>query len=126
MVPEIIRWQSPVAHMCRTAMEDTELGGKKIKKMDKVVMWYISGNRDESEITDANQFIIARETPRKHLSFGYGIHRCVGNRLGEMQLNVLWEEILKRYPNIEVTGDPVYLKSNFIHGIRELPVTIRA
>ncbi|MFP6808817.1 MAG: cytochrome P450 [Pseudomonadales bacterium] len=126
MVPEIIRWQSPVAHMCRTAMEDTEIGGKKIKKMDKVVMWYISGNRDESEIPNANQFIIDRDTPRKHLSFGFGIHRCVGNRLGEMQLNVLWDEIIKRYPNIEVTGDPVYLKSNFIHGIRELPVTIRA
>jgi cytochrome P450 len=126
MVPEIIRWQSPVAHMCRTAMEDTEIGGKKIKKMDRVVMWYISGNRDETEITEANKFIIDRETPRKHLSFGYGIHRCVGNRLGEMQLNVLWEEILKRYPKIEVTGDPVYLRSSFIHGIRELPVTIRA
>ncbi len=124
MVPEIIRWQSPVAHMCRTAMQDTELGGKQIKKFDKIVMWYISGNRDETEISDANSFIIDRENPRRHLSFGFGIHRCVGNRLGEMQLNVLWEEILKRYPKIEVTGDPVYLRSNFIHGIRELPVRI--
>lgn len=124
MVPEIIRWQSPVAHMCRTAMEDTELGGKQIKKNDKVVMWYISGNRDETEIIDANKFMIDRENPRRHLSFGFGIHRCLGNRLGEMQLNVLWEEILKRYPKIELVGDPVYLRSNFIHGIRELPVKI--
>ena len=124
MVPEIIRWQSPVAHMCRTATRDLELSGKQIKKDDKIVMWYISGNRDESEIDNANQFIIDRETPRKHLSFGFGIHRCVGNRLGEMQLNVLWEEIMKRFPKIEVVGDPVYLRSNFIHGIRELPVKI--
>ena len=124
MVPEIIRWQSPVAHMCRTAMQDVELSGKLIKAGDKVVMWYISGNRDETEIENANQFIIDRENPRKHLSFGYGIHRCVGNRLGEMQLTVLWEEIVKRFPKIEVIGDPVYLRSHFIHGIRELPVRI--
>ncbi len=124
MVPEIIRWQSPVAHMCRTAMQDVELGGKKFKAGDKIVIWYISGNRDESEIKDADSFIIDREKPRHHLSFGYGIHRCVGNRLGEMQLNVLWEEILKRFPRIDVVGDPVYLRSNFIHGIRELPVKI--
>ena len=126
MVPEIIRWQSPVAHMCRTAMEDIEVGGKLIKRHDKVVMWYISGNRDESEIENANQFIIDRVNPRRHLSFGFGIHRCVGNRLGEMQLNVLWEEIMKRFDKIELAGDPVYLESNFIHGIRELPVRIPA
>lgn len=125
MVPEIIRWQSPVAHMCRTAMQDVELSGKLIRKHDKVVMWYISGNRDGSEIEKPDQFIIDRDNPRKHLSFGFGIHRCVGNRLGEMQLNVLWEEIMKRFNKIEVVGDPVYLRSNFIHGIRELPVMIR-
>lgn len=124
MVPEIIRWQSPVAHMARTAMQDVELGGKQIKKWDKVVMWYISGNRDESEIERANEFIIDRDNPRKHLSFGFGIHRCVGNRLAEMQLNILWEEILKRFDRIEVVGEPVYLRSSFIHGIRELPVRI--
>ena len=124
MVPEIIRWQSPVLHMCRTAMEDIEFGGKQIKKLDKVVMWYISGNRDESEIARADKFIIDREKPRHHLAFGFGIHRCVGNRLGEMQLNVLWEEIMKRFPKIEVLSDPVYLRSNFIHGIRELNVKI--
>lgn len=124
MVPEIIRWQSPVAHMARTALEDIELGGKQIKEGDKVVMWYISGNRDEEAIENANQFIIDRENPRKHLSFGYGIHRCVGNRLAEMQLNIIWEEIMKRFPRVELTGEPKYLRSSFIHGIRELPVTI--
>jgi cytochrome P450 len=124
MVPEIIRWQSPVAHMARTAVEDVEIGGKLIKKWDKVVMWYLSANRDDSEIENANEFIIDRANPRKHVSFGFGIHRCVGNRLAEMQLNVLWEEILKRFDRIEVVGDPVYLRSSFIHGIRELPVKI--
>jgi len=126
MVPEIIRWQSPVAHMCRTAVSDVELGGKQIKSGDKVVMWYISGNRDESVIPNASQFLIDRSNARHHLSFGFGIHRCLGNRLGEMQLTVLWEEILKRFDKIEVVGDPVYLRSNFIHGIRELPVRIKA
>lgn len=124
MVPEIIRWQSPVAHMARTAMTDVEIGGKLIKRDDKVVMWYLSGNRDESEIENANQFIIDRDNPRKHLSFGFGIHRCVGNRLAEMQLNILWEEIIKRFDRIDVVGEPKYLRSNFIRGIRELPVSI--
>jgi len=125
MVPEIIRWQSPVAHMARTALVDTEISGHQIKQGERVAMWYLSGNRDADAIEQADQFIIDRENPRKHLSFGFGIHRCVGNRLGEMQLRVLWQEIMKRYDNIEVTGDPVYLKSSFINGIRELPVTIR-
>jgi len=124
MVPEIIRYQSPVAHMARTALADTELGGKQIRKGDKVAMWYVSGNRDDTEIEDADRFWIDRPNPRKHLAFGFGIHRCLGNRLGEMQLRVLWEEILKRFPKIEVVGDPAYLKSSFIRGIRELPVRI--
>jgi len=126
MVPEIIRWQSPVAHMARTAMVDTELGGKKIKAGERVAMWYISGNRDEGAIPDANRFIIDRPNARHHLSFGFGIHRCLGNRLGELQLRVIWEELMKRYPKIEVVGEPKFLKSSFIHGIRELPVRIRA
>lgn len=125
MVPEIIRMQSPVAHMARTALEDTELGGKQIRKGDRVAMWYISGNRDESYIENANQFIIDRPNPRQHTAFGYGVHRCVGNRLAEMQLRTIWEEIMKRFPKVEVVGDPVYLSSSFIHGIRELPVIIR-
>ena len=125
MVPEIIRWQSPVAHMARTATQDTELGGKQIKKNDRVCMWYISGNRDETYIDRANDFIIDRENPRRHTAFGYGIHRCVGNRLAEMQLRVIWEEIMKRFSRVEVTNDPLFLGSSFIHGIRELPVTLR-
>ena len=125
MVPEIIRWQTPVAHMARTATQDTELGGKQIKQGDRVCMWYISGNRDEDAIENANEFIIDRQNPRQHTAFGYGIHRCVGNRLAEMQLNVMWEEIMKRFPKVEVTGEPLGLASSFIHGIRELPVTIR-
>ena len=125
MVPEIIRWQSPVAHMARTATEDTELGGKQINKNDRVCMWYISGNRDEDKIVDANKFMIDRDNARQHTAFGFGIHRCVGNRLAEMQLNIIWEEIMKRFPKVEVTGDPVGLASSFIHGIRELPVTLR-
>ena len=124
MVPEIIRWQSPVAHMARTALEDIELGGHTIREGDRVAMWYISGNRDESAIEDANSFRIDRPNPRQHLSFGYGIHRCIGNRLGEMQLNVVWEEILKRFKRVEVVGEPKYLASSFIHGIRELPVKV--
>ncbi|PKQ04831.1 MAG: cytochrome P450, partial [Alphaproteobacteria bacterium HGW-Alphaproteobacteria-11] len=125
MVSEIIRWQSPVAHMCRTALEDTELGGKQIKKWDKVAMWYVSGNRDDSKIDRANEFLIDREGARHHLSFGFGIHRCIGNRVGEMQLRVLWEEIMKRFKKVEVVGEPAYLRSNFIRGITELPVIVR-
>jgi cytochrome P450 len=124
MVSEIIRYQSPVAHMCRTAMQDVELGGKTIRYGDKVCMWYLSGNRDEDAFEAANEFRIDREDARKHLSFGYGIHRCLGNRLGEMQLRIIWEEILKRFKTIEVTGEPAYLKSSFIRGIVDLPVTI--
>lgn len=125
MVPEIIRWQTPLAHMARTAMEDTELGGKQIKKGDRVVMWYISGNRDENYIENADKFIIDRKNPRAHTAFGYGIHRCVGNRLAEMQLRVMWEEINKRFSKVEVTGEPELVNSNFVHGIKELPVTLR-
>ena len=125
MVPEIIRWQSPVAHMARTATQDCELGGKQIRKNDRVCMWYISGNRDEDAIEKANEFRIDRQNARQHTAFGFGIHRCVGNRLAEMQLRIIWEEIMKRFPKVEVTGDPVGLASSFIHGIRELPVTIR-
>ncbi len=124
MVPEIIRWQTPLPHMRRTALADAELGGKQIRKGDKVVMWYLSGNRDEEAITNADQFIIDRARPRQHLSFGFGIHRCVGNRLAEMQLKILWEEILQRFPVIEVVGEPTRLLSNFVRGITHLPVRI--
>jgi cytochrome P450 len=125
-VPEIVRWQSPVAHMRRTATQDFELGGKSIKKGDKVVMWYVSGNRDDEVIPDADRFIIDRERPRQHVAFGFGVHRCVGNRLAEMQLKVVWEEILKRFERIEVVGEPQRLKSNFVKGYEALPVRIVA
>ena len=124
MVPEIIRWVSPVIHMRRTALADAELGGKQIRKGDKVVMWYVSGNRDEESVDRPNEFIIDRARPRHHLSFGFGIHRCVGNRLAEMQLNILWEQIVKRFPVIEVLDEPKRIYSNFIHGIASLPVRI--
>jgi cytochrome P450 len=124
LVPEIIRWQTPLAHMRRTALADTVLGGKQIRKGDKVVMWYLSGNRDEEAIEDADRFIIDRSRPRQHMSFGYGIHRCVGNRLAELQLKILWEEILKRFPRIEVVGEPVRTKSNFVHGFKSMTVVI--
>ena len=124
MVSEIIRWQTPLPHMRRTALADTELGGKQIKKGDKVLMWYLSGNRDEEAIDRANEFIIDRPRARQHLSFGFGIHRCVGNRLAEMQLKILWEEILKRFPVIEVVGEPKRLLSNFVRGITDLQVRI--
>ena len=123
-VPEIIRYVTPVIHMRRTALEDAKLGGRQIKKGDKVVMWYVSGNRDPEAIEDPDRFIIDRQRPRQHLSFGFGIHRCVGNRLAELQLRILWEEILKRYPVIEVMGPARRVYSNFIHGIRSLPVRI--
>ncbi len=127
MVPEIIRYQTPLSHMRRTALWDAEIGGKKIKKGDKVVMWYVSGNRDDEVIDRPNDFIIDRPRSRQHLSFGFGVHRCMGNRLAEMQLRIVWEEILKRWPNtmIEVAGEPKRVYSNFIKGYEELPVMIR-
>ena len=125
LVPEIIRYQTPIIHMRRTALADVEIGGKQVRKGDKVVMWYISGNRDEEAITEPDRFIIDRPRPREHLSFGFGIHRCVGNRLAELQLRILWEELLPRFPVIEMMGEPRRVYSNFIHGIKSLPVRIR-
>jgi cytochrome P450 len=124
MVNETIRWQTPLAHMRRTAVEDVEFRGKIIRKGDKVVMWYISGNRDEEVIAQPESYIIDRERSGQHISFGYGIHRCVGNRLAELQLRIIWEEILKRFPRIEVTGEPERIYSTFVRGYRTLPVRI--
>ena len=124
MVSEIIRYQTPVAHMRRTAVADAELGGQKIKAGDKVVMWYVSGNRDDEAIEAPDRFIVDRARPRQHLSFGFGVHRCVGNRLAEMQLRILWEEILPRFPVIEVTGEPERVYSNFLRGIKSMKVRI--
>jgi cytochrome P450 len=124
MVPEVIRWQTPLAHMRRTALQDTEINGKHIKKGDRVVMWYVSGNRDEEMIDRPNEFIIDRPRPRTHLSFGFGIHRCVGMRLAELQLRIVWEEMLKRFDRIEVVGEPKRIYSSFIKGYESLPVRI--
>ena len=126
MVSETVRWQTPLAHMRRTATRDIELGGKRIAKGDKVVMWYVSGNRDGTVIENPDSYIIDRERPRQHMSFGFGIHRCVGNRLAEMQLRIVWEEILKRYPVIEVMGEPVRPATPFVKGYVSLPVRIPA
>ncbi|UTD30415.1 cytochrome P450 [Bradyrhizobium sp. WD16] len=125
-VPEVIRWQTPLAHMRRTALCDTELGGQTIRKGDRVVMWYVSGNRDETAIEQPDRFIIDRPRPRQHLSFGFGIHRCVGMRLAELQLKIVWEEMLKRFPMIEVVGPPKRVYSSFVRGYEALPVRIPA
>jgi cytochrome P450 len=103
---------------------DTELGGKHIKKGDKVVMWYASGNRDEDSIERANEFLIDRPNARQHLSFGFGLHRCMGNRLAEMQLTIVWEEIMKRFHKIEVVGEPERVYSSFVKGYTKLPVVL--
>jgi cytochrome P450 len=124
MVSEIIRYQTPLAHMRRTALEDTILGGQHIKKGDRVVMWYVSGNRDERAIENPNAFLIDRQRPRQHMSFGFGIHRCVGNRLAELQLKILWEEIMKRWDFIEVLGEPERVPSGFVKGYKSLMVRI--
>ncbi|HEY1708605.1 MAG TPA: cytochrome P450 [Rhizomicrobium sp.] len=126
MVSEIIRWQTPLAHMRRTATRDFEIGGKTIKKGDKVIMWYVSGNRDAEVIENPDQFLIDRERARQHLSFGFGIHRCVGNRLAELQLKIVWEEILKRWRFVEVVGEPRRVLSSFVNGYETLPVRIHA
>jgi cytochrome P450 len=124
MVPEVIRWQTPLAHMRRTALVDTEMHGQTIRKGDRVVMWYVSGNRDDEVIENPDAFIIDRARPRTHLSFGFGIHRCVGMRLAELQLRIVWEEILKRFDRIEVVGEPKRVYSSFVRGIESLPVRI--
>lgn len=124
MVSEIIRYQTPLMHMRRTANQDTVLGGQKIRKGDKVVMWYVSGNRDASKIERPDEFVIDRKNARNHISFGFGVHRCLGNRLAEMQLRLVWEEILCRFQRVEVVGPVKRLKSNFVRGITDLPVML--
>jgi len=124
MIPEIIRYQTPLTYMRRTALEDVEIGGKVIKKGDKLAMWYVSGNRDDEVIERPDEFIIDRKNPRHHLSFGFGIHRCMGNRLAEMQLRVLWEEIIKRFSMVEVVGEPERVQSSFVRGYATLPVVL--
>ncbi len=126
MVPEMIRWQTPLAHMRRRALSDIEFEGKQIRAGEKVIMWYVSGNRDETVIEAPDDFIIDRERARHHLSFGFGIHRCMGNRVAELQLRILWEEILARFEHVDVVGEPVRVTSNFVQGYETLPVRISA
>jgi len=126
MVSETIRYQTPLAHMSRVALKDAVVGGKTIKAGDRVVMWYISGNRDDSVIENPNAYIIDRERSRQHLSFGFGVHRCVGNRVAELQLTIIWEEILKRFPRIELVEEPVLTYSSFVHGYESMKVVIPA
>ena len=124
MVSEIIRWQTPLAHMRRTATQDAELAGKNVRKGDKVVMWYVSANRDADVFDRPNDFLIDRANARDHLSFGRGVHFCMGSRIAEMQLRVLWEETLKRFREVEVVAPPVRVRSNFVKGYSELPVRV--
>ncbi len=128
-VSEIIRWQTPLAHMRRRALEDVVMGGKTIRKGEKVVMWYVSGNRDEDVIENAMALDIERPRVRQHLSFGFGIHRCVGNRLAEMQLKIVWEEILSRlasgeFKDIKVEAEPTRVLSSFVKGYDKMAVRI--
>ncbi|QXQ05219.1 cytochrome P450 [Sphingosinicellaceae bacterium] len=123
-VPEIIRWQTPLSHMRRTALADTEIAGHRIAKGDKVVMWYLAANRDESIFPDGERLDVTRANARRHLAFGFGIHRCVGARLAELQLQILFEEMVARRWRVRVTGTPEYVAQCFVHGYTKLPVTI--
>ena len=124
MVAETIRWQTPLSHMSKRATQDFEFGGKQIKKGDKIVLWYVSGNRDEDKLESPNDYRIDRKNPRQHLSFGFGVHRCLGNRLAELQLRITWEEILKRFPEINLVGEPERSYSNFVKGYERMTVVI--
>ncbi len=124
-VPEMIRWQTPLAYMRRTANQDVEVNGKQMKAGDQVLMWYLSGNRDESVFEKADDLIIERPNARQHLSFGFGLHRCMGNRLAELQLRILWEEILVRFDKIEVQAEPTRTLSSFVKGYTSLPVKLK-
>ncbi len=124
MVAEIIRWQTPLAHMRRTANEDCVIGGKHIRKNDQLVMWYISGNRDTRVFERADELVIDRPNARQHLSFGFGVHRCMGNRLAEMQIRIAWEEIVARFRHIEVVGEVERTLSSFVKGYSNVPVVV--
>lgn len=124
-VAEVIRWQTPLAYMRRTALEDVDMHGKTIKKGDKVAMWYVSGNRDERKFENPNTLIVDRANARNHISFGFGIHRCFGNRLAELQLQILWDEMMKRFSRVEVTAEPSRNISSFVKGYTKMNVIVR-
>ena len=123
-VQESLRWQTASMCMRRNALEDFDFHGRKIKKGDKVVLWWLSGNRDEQAIDRANEFIVDRERPWRHLAFGHGIHRCLGAKLAELQLGILWEEFFSQRLNFEVIAKPEYAPSAILRTIRHLPVRI--
>ncbi len=123
-VQECIRYQTPLAHMRRTCTQDTEVFGETIKAGDKVVLWYLSANRDEELFDNPDKLDIARDNARRHLAFGYGIHRCVGARLAELQLRILLEEMHKRRMRVHVAGDVERVRANFVHGFRKLEVEV--
>ncbi|MDV3458065.1 cytochrome P450 [Sphingomonas sp. HF-S4] len=123
-VQEIIRWQTPLAHMRRTATQDTELEGQKIREGDKLALWYLSANRDESIFPEADKIIVDRENARRHLAFGHGIHRCVGARLAELQIGILLEEMAKRRLRVNVLGEPERVAACFVHGYKQMPVEL--
>ncbi|MES2336677.1 MAG: cytochrome P450 [Pseudomonadota bacterium] len=121
---EIVRWQTPLAHMRRTATQDAEVEGQLIRAGEKVALWYISANRDEAVFDDADSIRVDRANARRHLAFGHGIHRCVGARLAELQISVLLEEMAKRRLRVEATGEPERVAASFVHGYRKLPVEV--
>jgi cytochrome P450 len=123
-VQECIRYQTPLAHMRRQATEDSELFGQTVKAGEKLILWYISANRDETVFENPDKLDITRENARRHLAFGYGIHRCVGARLAELQLRVLLEEMHKRRMRVHVAGDVERVRANFVHGFRKMEVEI--
>ncbi len=123
-VPEIIRWQTPLSYMRRTATQDTELGGKQILKDDQVLMWYLSANRDEAVFDNGKALDIERHNADRQIAFGYGIHFCMGSRLAELQLRILWEEILQRFERVTVKEEPTRTFSTFVHGYTRLPVEV--
>jgi len=124
LVPEVIRWQTPLSYMRRTATRDCELGGKPIRKHDQLLMWYVSGNRDEDVFENGEALDIERSNAVRHLSFGHGTHFCMGSRLAELQLRVLWEEILTRFEKVEVQAEPERVLSSFVKGYTNLPVKV--
>jgi cytochrome P450 len=121
---ELLRWQTPLSHMRRTATEDTELFGHQIKKRDKLALWYVSANRDETIFEDADSINVERENARRHLAFGYGIHRCVGARAAEMQLTALISEMQKRRLRVHVIGEPERVPACFVHGYKKMTVEL--
>jgi cytochrome P450 len=123
-VSEIIRWQTPLAHMRRTALADAELFGQQIKKGDKLVLWYISGNRDDSVFDDPDTLRVDRDNARRHLAFGYGIHRCVGARLAELQIAILLEEMAARRMRVNVLDEPIRVAQCFVNGYRRMDVEL--